>query len=113
MTCTLTPAEQRVYARIRQDILTTGRAPSYDELAEVTVSKGGAHRIVRQLERKGLVRRAPGRGRGIRLAPCAGTHTIHLEPEADAQLQALASARDEVPEVIIARALAEYLRRAA
>ena len=109
----MTPAERRVYCRIRHDITTAGRPPSYDELVEVAGTKGNGHRIVAQLERKGFVRRVPGRGRGIQLTPGFDTYTIHLEPEADAQLLALAAARDEVPEVIIARALAEYLRRAA
>ncbi|MCF4125017.1 LexA family protein [Methylobacterium sp. SyP6R] len=110
---TLSPVERRVLQHIRRDILTHGRAPTYDELTAVAGTKGSAHRVVRQLARKGLVVREPQRNRGLRLPAGADTYTIHLEPEADAQLLALAAARDEVPEVIIARALAEYLGRAA
>ncbi|WP_288581997.1 hypothetical protein [uncultured Methylobacterium sp.] len=113
MISTMTPAERRVYHRIRQDILTRGRAPSYDELADVAGTKGNAHRIVSQLVAAGHLHRVPGRNRGISLAPGADTYTIHLAPEIDGPLLALAVACDEVPEVIIARALADYLRRAA
>jgi hypothetical protein len=65
----VTPNELKALDLVREQIATSGIAPTYEELSgELGVTKQGAMHIVDRLAREGLLRKTPARTRGIRLA---------------------------------------------
>lgn len=66
----MTPTQHRALAFIRDQLDTTGVAPTYEAMAAHlgVSSKGRAHDLVTRLVDQGLLVRIPGLRRGLRLA---------------------------------------------
>lgn len=63
----MTQQEHAVYYAIVDSQVKSGRVPSFDEIKDAVglKSKAGVHRILTQLEAKGLIRRLPRKARAI------------------------------------------------
>jgi len=81
----ITPLQRRAMVFIEAEIARTGGvAPTICEIAAnlKTASKGNVHRLIKGLEERGFIRRAPGRARGIEvIRPVSRLEVHRFNPE--------------------------------
>ena len=97
----LTTRARELPAVIREWIIVRGVTPTYAELAEEVglSSKSGVHRLVTQLEERGLVRRLPDKWQSLTLVE---PRTITLPEDVAVQLRHAARAAGRTPEEHVA-----------
>ncbi|KAA0117858.1 hypothetical protein CIW48_27015 [Methylobacterium sp. P1-11] len=97
----LTTRARELLAVLREWILVRGVTPTYAELAEEVGlnSKSGVHRLISQLEARGLVRRLPDKWQSITLVE---PHTIALPEDVAFALRHAARAAGRTPEEHVA-----------
>ena len=75
----LTPAQERALATIRQFSSRHGFPPTVKELGqELGVAPASAHELMTALERKGYLRRSPGKARSLEILRQPGPETTQL-----------------------------------
>lgn len=108
----LTPRQRDALTYLNDYTNSRGYSPSYLEIGAALGlgSKSGVHRLVKQLEARGHIRRNPNRCRSIDVA--TGVRDVALGLELDADLCAAARRLEVTPESLIARLVEVGLREA-
>jgi repressor LexA len=75
----LTPAQERALGKIRQFSSRRGFPPTVKELGqELGIAPASAHELMTGLQRKGYLRRSPGKARSLEILQQPGPDTTHL-----------------------------------
>lgn len=106
----LTPRQQQCLDFIKATIAARGYPPTYDEIATSLQlhSRSGIQRLVIGLERRGLLRRIPGKARAIEVIDPRAMQAVLLSKEVFCLVQAYAAGQ----RISVDTAVSEIVREA-